>query len=99
MIALAPNADDVMHVVLRAENVGVTFAGAGRPVEAIRNVDFELRRGEKPILRSLQGLVGCAEAVVGDGGVDPSRTGSTRDGDAVAALGVLEEHEAGSRVA
>ncbi|MDE5445062.1 ATP-binding cassette domain-containing protein [Bradyrhizobium sp. CSA207] len=52
---------DAAPVVLRAENVGVTFEGGGRPVEAIRKVDFELYRGET---LAIVGPSGCGKSTL-----------------------------------
>jgi NitT/TauT family transport system ATP-binding protein len=48
-------------IVLRADNVGVTFAGAAGTVEAIRKVDFELRRGET---LAIVGPSGCGKSTL-----------------------------------
>ncbi|RXT48320.1 ABC transporter ATP-binding protein [Bradyrhizobium betae] len=61
MNALAHNITDAAPIVLRAENVGVTFDGAGHPVEAIRKVDFELRRGET---LAIVGPSGCGKSTL-----------------------------------
>jgi NitT/TauT family transport system ATP-binding protein len=61
MNALAQNLTESATIVLRAENVGVTFDGQGRPVEAIRKVDFELRRGET---LAIVGPSGCGKSTL-----------------------------------
>ncbi|MCK1389645.1 ABC transporter ATP-binding protein [Bradyrhizobium sp. 1] len=61
MNALAQNLTETAPIVLRAENVGVTFDGTGRPVEAIRKVDFELRRGET---LAIVGPSGCGKSTL-----------------------------------
>ncbi|MBW7974853.1 ABC transporter ATP-binding protein [Bradyrhizobium sp. BR 10289] len=61
MNALAQNLTEAEPIVLRAENVGVTFDGAGKPVEAIRKVDFELRRGET---LAIVGPSGCGKSTL-----------------------------------
>lgn len=61
MNALAQNIAGSEPIVLRAENVGVTFEGAGHPVEAIRKVDFELRRGET---LAIVGPSGCGKSTL-----------------------------------
>lgn len=48
-------------VVLRAEDVGVSFAAKGRKVEAIRKVDFELREGET---LAIVGPSGCGKSTL-----------------------------------
>ncbi|OPY96949.1 spermidine/putrescine ABC transporter ATP-binding protein [Bradyrhizobium sacchari] len=61
MNALAQNLSGAAPIVLRAEDVGVTFDGADRPVEAIRKVDFELRRGET---LAIVGPSGCGKSTL-----------------------------------
>ncbi|HLG84525.1 MAG TPA: ABC transporter ATP-binding protein [Bradyrhizobium sp.] len=61
MRATVQNAADTAAVVLRAENVGVTFTGGGKPVEAIRKVDFELRRSET---LAIVGPSGCGKSTL-----------------------------------
>ncbi|UWU75551.1 ABC transporter ATP-binding protein [Bradyrhizobium huanghuaihaiense] len=61
MNAFAHDLAEAAPIVLRADNVGVTFDGAGRPVEAIRKVDFELRRGET---LAIVGPSGCGKSTL-----------------------------------
>jgi NitT/TauT family transport system ATP-binding protein len=80
-------------VVLRAENVGVTFAGRGKPVEAIRKVDFELQRGET---LAIVGPSGCGKSTLFNaiaGLLRPTRgfveVGGRRVGDAAGHVGYM----------
>ncbi|EJN11956.1 ABC-type nitrate/sulfonate/bicarbonate transport system, ATPase component [Bradyrhizobium sp. YR681] len=61
MNALAQNLAETAPIVLRAENVGVTFDDEGHSVEAIRKVDFELRRGET---LAIVGPSGCGKSTL-----------------------------------
>jgi NitT/TauT family transport system ATP-binding protein len=80
-------------VVLRAENIGVAFHGNGKPVEAIRKVDFELHQGET---LAIVGPSGCGKstlfnAIAGllrptSGHVD---VGGVRVGDAAGHVGYM----------
>jgi NitT/TauT family transport system ATP-binding protein len=49
------------HVVLRAQDVGVTFETTGQHVEAIRKVDFELYQGET---LAIVGPSGCGKSTL-----------------------------------
>jgi NitT/TauT family transport system ATP-binding protein len=93
MNALAQNLTESAPIVLRAENVGVTFDGQARPVEAIRKVDFELRRGET---LAIVGPSGCGKSTLFNaiaGLLRPTRghveVGGKRVGDAAGHVGYM----------
>jgi NitT/TauT family transport system ATP-binding protein len=59
--ASVPTAVATAPVVLKAENVGVTFENGKRRVEAIRKVDFELYQGET---LAIVGPSGCGKSTL-----------------------------------